>query len=131
MAAPGREIEDDHGDFRAAHDGQHGGRQGVGGDVEKEQVHIGASKCVAGGRGLPGTVDHAQVNDLDAGAAEALRDLRGVIVELLAEAFELIPIGFEADGEETNAQVGARLCGLPGERRLATEGRQGHYRCPL
>ena len=74
--------------------------------MQKEQIHIGASKGVAGGGGLLGTIDHAQVDDLDAGAAEALRDLRGVIVELLPEAFELTPVGFQADGEESYAQLG-------------------------
>ena len=102
----GGEIEDDHGDFRAAHDGQNGGRQSVRRDVQKEQIHIGASKGVAGGRSLLRAIDHAQIDDLDAGAAEALRDLRGIIVELLPEAFELTPIGFQADGEESYAQFG-------------------------
>ena len=37
----GREVEDDDRHLRPAHHRQHGRRQGVGGDMQEDQVHVG------------------------------------------------------------------------------------------
>ena len=69
----GRQVEYDHRHLGAAHDRQHGRRQGVRGDVQEDQVHIGPPEAMPGLDGLGGCVDQAEVDDLDAGRLQLAR----------------------------------------------------------
>ena len=108
------EIQDDDGHFGPAHHGEHGGRQGVSGDVQEEQVDVGPAEGVAGLQGFFRGIDHAEVDDLDVRAPQAGGDALDVFIQAAQEPFELRPIGIEADGEQADAQRG---WGTGGHRR--------------
>ena len=64
-----------------------------------------AAGFVADGVGALGGVDEAEVDDLAAGAGEALCDAGYVTFEAVFEAGELAPVGFQSDAEQSYAQT--------------------------
>jgi hypothetical protein len=55
---------------------------------------------------LFGSVDQAEIDNLDTWALELCGDLTDIAREALAQSFELRPIGIQSDAEETDAQRG-------------------------
>ena len=55
-----REVEDDDRHLGPADHGQHGRRQGIGGHMEEDQIHVGLPETVAGLGGLLRRVDQAR-----------------------------------------------------------------------
>lgn len=98
-----REIEDDDGDAGAPDDRQDGGTEGVGRDVEEDEIDIFTAEGVAGLVGFLRGVDETEVDDLHIGAGEFPGDGAEVSFEALLEAGELRPVGIQSYAEESDA----------------------------
>ena len=102
----GLEIEDDHRHFGAADDGEHGAGEGVGGDVEEEEVYILFTKRVAGVEGFFRRVDEPEFVDGDAAgdAGDFFRDPRDVAFEPFFESGELRPVSVQSNSEKAELE---------------------------
>ena len=96
-----RQIQNDDRNLGPTHDRQHGGGQRVGSDVEKEEVHIRLPERVPGLDGFFRGVDHPQIHDLDARAAQPPRYSCTVLIEPGQQTIKLSPIRLEADGKQS------------------------------
>ena len=105
MAAAGLQIQNDDGNFGALHDRQNGGGERVGGDVEKNQVHIGLAKLVTGSDGFFGRIDQPQIDDIDSGCSEKMSNTRDVAFQAFLQTRELRPVSIEANTEEANGEL--------------------------
>ena len=76
----GLQIENDHRHLRAANHRQHRRREGVGRDVQKDEVDVGPAEIVPGDERLLRRVDEPEVHDLDAQRRELLLRLAEIAV---------------------------------------------------
>src|ERR1035437_2812363 len=100
-----REVQDDDGNFRTLHDGQHGRRQRVSRDVQENNVHVRLAEFVAGLQSLFWIVNETKIHDLDAGTFEFFLDSADVAFETRLESLELRPVSVEADAEKSDAKL--------------------------
>ena len=84
--------------------GQDGGGQGVGRDVEKNQIHVGLAKLMSGVERLGHGINQAEVDDFDAGTFEPVADDAQIAFESRFQSLELRPVGFKADAEKADAE---------------------------
>ena len=114
MAAAGREIQNDDRDLGPPDHREHGRRESVGCDVEKDEINVGAPELVTRGEGLLRRVNQSQIHDLGAGPFELLGDLLAV------------SLSGDLPGRETAANR------RPGRfRRAQSSARRMLWACPL
>ena len=101
----GLQVQNDHRHLGAADDRQHGRRQGVGRDVQEDQIDVGLAEVVAGTQRLFGRVDQAEVDDLDARAASFSSVCCKIAFSRSFEPVELRPVGVEPDAEQADCAV--------------------------
>ena len=96
------QIEDQHLGVGALHDGQHLRRGCIRGGVADKQIDLRFRKKLSGSSGSLRRIDHPCPNHFCAAITELLGDDLVVRKELFAQARELAPIRFEADGKQSD-----------------------------
>ena len=88
----GREVEDDDRHLGPADDRQDGRRKGIRGGIQEDQVHVRLPEAMPGVDGLGRRVDQAQVDHLDAGRLQLVRDAPQIALQAFLQASELRPV---------------------------------------
>ena len=120
----GRRLEAEHDQRRPRflNDRQDRARQGVGGDIEEDQIDLLASEAGGGLSGLVGIVDHSHVDQLRSHALQPLGDDPLASAQTLQEAVKLRPVRLQPDAEQSDPRLKVRLAV---HKRLSLVGKGG------
>ncbi len=95
----GLKVQHDDRNARLLHDRQHGGRKGVGRQVQEDHVHALATEPIGRLAGLVRVIDESRVDDFSFQIAKPRGDLGLITGQALAQALELRPIRVQSNAE--------------------------------
>ncbi len=110
----GLQIQHNDGHARPLDHWQHRRRQRVGCDMEKDQIHILATKSMSSLHGLRGAIDQTQVHHVHSWTLQTLAHYLKITFQTLLEPLELRPIGVQTNAKKTNSNIhGYRVLLVP------------------
>ena len=102
----GRKVQNDDRHLGSPDHREHGRRESVRCDVQKDEVNVSAPEFVTRGQSLLRCVDQSQIHDLGAGPFELPGNLLSIPFQAMFKAGKLRPVSVQADSKEPDLGLG-------------------------